>query len=102
MKFKSNFRTYDLAVAFYHAVAKQPLPSHLRSQLLRAASSVPLNLKEGAAMPTLADRQKFYYIAMGSFRECQAVLDLTCNQELDKQAYILGAHLYKLCMSAGR
>ncbi len=39
-----NFRTYDLAVQFYRATKSMELPGHLRSQLLRAASSVVLNL----------------------------------------------------------
>jgi four helix bundle protein len=44
-----TFRTLDLAVEFYSLVENIKAPSHLKEQLLRAASSVPLNLAEGNA-----------------------------------------------------
>ena len=94
-----SFRTYDLAVRFYRAVVPLSLPSHLRSQMLRAASSVPLNLQEGSARGTFKDRVHFYRIAYASFREAKAVLDLvdlTPSAEFLDLADHLGACLYKL------
>ena len=44
-----NFRTLDLAVAFYRQVTGLKLPHHLKDQLLRASSSIALNLAEHAA-----------------------------------------------------
>ena len=93
-----SFRTYQLSVQFYHACLKLKLPRHLRDQLLRAASSVSLNLAEGSAKPTKRDQMKFFFISFGSLRECQSILELsgqTCPQLLDMADH-LGASLYKL------
>src|SRR5690606_28908583 len=101
----STFRTYDLAVKFYRAAAVVKLPAHLKSQMLRAASSVPLNLTEGAARGSFADRVRFYRIAYASFRESMAVLDLvdvkTTADFVDLADY-LGACLYKLVNQSPR
>ncbi len=77
------------------------LPSHLRDQLLRAASSIVLNLAEGSGRFGRKDQKRFYHIAFGSLRECQAVIDLELagNKELVKQADLVAAHLYKLIQS---
>ncbi len=71
-----NFRTYQLALALYREARSVRVPAHLREQLLRAASSVALNLAEGAGRRTAADRRRFYDVAFASLRECQACLDL--------------------------
>jgi hypothetical protein len=47
----NHFRTYDLACDFYHKVEAVKLASHLRDQLLRAASLIALNL--GREMPNI-------------------------------------------------
>ena len=94
-----NFRSYRLAVDFHHSVHAAKLPGYLRDQILRASSSVALNLAEGSARPTFRDKQKFYFIALSSLRECQAALDLAPTEysELVKSADELGACLYRLC-----
>jgi four helix bundle protein len=94
-----SFRSYQLAVEFHHACRQQPFPGYLKDQLLRASSSVALNLAEGSAKPTKKDQLKFYYIALASLRESQAALDLAPRKlpELVKLADQLGAHVYKLC-----
>lgn len=51
-------------------------PQHLLDQLLRAASSVALNLAEGSEGASLRNRRRFYRMAMASLRESQAILDL--------------------------
>ena len=71
-----NFRTYDLAVSFYQATERLKLGSHLRNQLLRASSSTVLNLAEGRGRKTGSDQKRFFQIALGSHRECQAILEL--------------------------
>ena len=95
----NNFRTYELAVQFYRLVSKFKVPYHLRGQLQRAASSVALNLAEGSAKPSPKDRARFYRIALGSFRESVAVLQLLeiHNAELSEIMDKLARHLYKLC-----
>ena len=74
-----NFRTYDLAISFYRATEHIELPGHLRSQLLRAASSVVLNLGEGYGKFSKPDQRRFYQIAFGSIRECQAIFDIVAT-----------------------
>ena len=91
--------TLDLAIEFYQISKDLRLPSHLKDQYLRACSSVAMNLSEGSAKPTIADRRRFYFIALGSFRECQTILRLHGGNHplLAKKADFLGACLYKLC-----
>ena len=95
-----GFRTYELAVSYYKECAALKLPSHLKDQLMRASSSIALNLAEGAAKPTKKDRIKFYAIAFGSLRETESIFDLAdlkgSNERLLKQADHLAACLYKL------
>ncbi len=95
---RTPFRSYELALTFAREAALLKAPAHLKQQLLRASSSVALNLSEGSARPTLADRQRFYSIAFGSLRECQTILELLSSRPegLVKQADTLGAHLYRL------
>lgn len=97
-----KFRTYNLAVEFYRECEKLIVPSHLRDHLLRASSSVVLNLAEGAGRFRSPDQQKFYRIAHGSFQECQAILTLARidRLELTKLKGNLGGHLFGLCKPA--
>mgnify|MGYP001614508808 CR=1 FL=1 len=96
-----SFYTLELAIEFYQASQALKLPSHLNSQYLRACSSVAMNLSEGSAKPTIADRRRYYFIALGSFRECQTILRLhgCTSSSLLKRADFLGACLYKLCQA---
>ena len=95
----SNFRTYQLSVVFHRRCQEYYFPAYLKNQLLRAASSISLNLAEGCGKPTTKDRLRFYHIAMGSLRESQAALDLVPREcgELKKLADELGASLFRLC-----
>ena len=58
-------------------------------------------LSEGSAKPTVADRRNFYFIALGSLRECQTILRLHGQTQtfIQKKADFLGACLYKLCQA---
>jgi four helix bundle protein len=60
---------------------------------------VALNLAEGSAKSSPKERARFYRIALGSFRETVAVLDLVNihSTELDELTDKLARHLYKLC-----
>ncbi|MEQ1877802.1 MAG: four helix bundle protein, partial [Bdellovibrionia bacterium] len=93
------FRTYQMALSLHRECEKLRVASYLKDQFLRASSSVVLNLAEGSAKPTVKDRAKFYRIALGSFREVQAVLDIAGNESLRARADAVGASLYSLCRS---
>ncbi len=97
----THFRTYNLAVQFHHACCSAKMPGYLKSQLLRASSSIALNLAEGSGKPTPKDQLRFYFIALGSLRESQAALDLAPIRmpSLIALADHVGASLYKLCQS---
>ncbi len=79
------------------------LPSYLKDQLARAASSAALNLAEGSAKPTPKERARFYSIAFASLRETQSILDLADIDDaaLAKQSDHLAACLYKLSHPQG-
>ncbi len=83
---------------YYRQVENIKLPSHLKDQLLRSASSISLNLSEGNAKRSYNDKRRIYQIALGSFRESQTILKLArySNADLDSLADRLGASLYKL------
>ncbi len=95
-----KFRTYALALEFYRDCKQLRVSPVLRSQLLRAVSSIVLNLAEGSAKPTAKERARFYSIAFASFRECQAILSLESQRELLLKHDPLGGCLYKLSRSS--
>ncbi len=96
-----NFRTFQISVQFYQESIKLNLPSHLQDQMNRASSSISLNLAEGYGKPSYKDQRKFFHIAMGSLRECQAILILANLDSTPAYAMTnhLGASLYRLIKS---
>jgi four helix bundle protein len=76
---QNNFRTYQLAVEFYRAIKPLKMEGHLKDQLRRAASSVVLNLAEGAGRGSKVDQRRFYQIAMGVFEKAKPALNLLMN-----------------------
>jgi len=97
-----NFRTFNLAVEFYRLSSTLKFSGHLKDQFHRAALSIPLNLAEGRGKPTVKDQKKFFSIAFGSLRECQAILTLAEmeNSQAWRMLDNLAAHLYKLIEKA--
>ena len=93
-----NFRTFNLAVNFAKDCRQLSISRQLRDQLLRASQSIVLNLAEGRGKPTVKDQKRFFAIAFGSVRECQAILILEELQqaEIAQRLDTLAAHLYKL------
>lgn len=94
-----NFRTYQLAKDFYGDSQRLRLDGAMQDQFKRASLSIMLNLAEGSAKPTVKDRKRFYFIAFGSLREVQCMLDLIGDAVLIAKADILAAHMYRLCHS---
>jgi len=96
-----NFKTLELATEFYDRVQKLKIEGHLRDQLLRAASSIALNLSEGNAKFSIKEKKRFYQMAYASQKECQTILKLLAME--DKTVWskvdILGASIYKLLQS---
>ena len=92
-----NFRSFQLAVQFYQQAKGLKLPYHLKDQLQRAASSIALNLSEGSGKESRKDRRRFYLIAFGSIRECQAILALHQTDKLTSELDFLARHVFKLC-----
>ena len=71
-----NLMSYQLAVKFYGEAKTIKLPYIVKNQFQRAALSVALNISEGTGKRSMRDRVRFFEIAMGSIRECQAVIEL--------------------------
>lgn len=87
-----------MAVKFYKETRMLILPQSLKEQLSRAAPSIALNLAEGYGRYSYKDRNKYFQIAFGSARECQAILILSDLKETKAFQLLdeLAAHLYKL------
>ena len=99
-----KFRTLDLATDFYSVSRRVQLPGYLKNQLLRASSSVALNLSEGRGRRTTRDQLRFFQIAFGSIRECQAIVKLhPMDFESSDKALLdrLAASCYQLIRHAG-
>ncbi|MEO0337446.1 MAG: four helix bundle protein [Pseudomonadota bacterium] len=62
----------------------------------RTAQSVCLNLAEGNAKQTEKERRRFFYIALGSLRETQCILELEDFTPENQKADRLGGSLFKL------
>ena len=50
--------------------------SHLADQLHRAATSIVLNIAEGAGKFSKPDKRRYYLSAVGSATECAAIFDV--------------------------
>ncbi|MBI3533938.1 MAG: four helix bundle protein, partial [Deltaproteobacteria bacterium] len=92
------FRTYEMAVQLYKGCKTLELPYYLKDQLLRASSSIVLNISEGSGRMSNKDQRRFYSIAFGSTREVQSILDIIDKQYVDliKTADSVAACLYCL------
>ena len=56
--------------------------SHLADQLSRAATSIVLNIAEGAGKFSRPDKRRYYLTACGSVTECAAILDVLLHVKL--------------------
>lgn len=93
-----KFEAFQVAKEFYKLCKQLKIPRFLFDQLLRASSSVALNLAEGSGKRTPQDQRRFYAIAFGSLRECQAILELEeiVDPKIKELSNRLGAMLFKM------
>jgi four helix bundle protein len=96
-----NFRTLDLAVQFFRDVEAMKMQGELRDQIIRAASSISLNLSEGNAKRTVKEKKRYYHTAYASCQECKTILRLAKfeNEKIMNEADKLGAYIYNLLKS---
>lgn len=96
-----TFKTLDLAVEFYEQVEKLKITGNLRDQILRASSSIALNLSEGNAKRSVKEKKRFYQTSYASVQECKTILKLAKVEDLKviDQADKLGAWTYNLLKS---
>ena len=96
-----KFFAYEKSVEFYNEIKGIKMPYYLKDQILRAASSITLNLAEGSAKQSLKEQARFYQIAHGSMNECQGVLKLQGleNQKIYNESKFLGWVIWKLIKS---
>ena len=75
---------HRLAVDVYHLSAKLPQEERfgLRSQLRRAAVSIPANIVEGCVRHSARDYARFVDIALGSAVELRYLLDLIIDLDV--------------------
>lgn len=94
-----DFKSFQLAKEFHWACKTLKISKYLQDQLLRASSSVVLNLAEGSGKRTPQEQRRFYGIALGSLRECEAILELEKISEphLLKTLDQVGAMVFTLC-----
>ncbi|MBI4926092.1 MAG: four helix bundle protein [Bdellovibrio sp.] len=60
-----------------------------------------ISIAEGSGKNSVAEKRRFYSIAMGSLREVQALVDLIEQNGLIELADPVAAHLYKLIQNPG-
>ena len=95
-----RLRAYGTALGFLRAVQDARIRDRdLRTQALRAAKSVCLNLAEGAGRVTRADKARAYTVARGELLEAIAAVEIAhesgdARREAVSRVLALGAGLY--------
>ena len=68
--------------------------AYLADQLLRAGTSIPLNIAEGAGEYSSSEKIRFYRMAKRSATECAGIFDISKQIEIvDKELYVKGREL---------
>jgi four helix bundle protein len=93
----ANFRVFQLSKEAYLKTQKLNLNRYLYDQLTRASLSVSLNLAEGKDRESYKEKHRFYNIALTSCRECQALVELINNHELQSEYDRIAAMIWRLC-----
>lgn len=98
----STFRSLELAIELYRECKQVQLSYAIKDQLIRASSSVALNLAEGNQRHTTRDKRKFFNIALTSLREVQCIIKLENINKIERKADQLGAMLFSLNRNLSR
>ena len=70
-------------------LGKQKLAKYINDQLGRASYSIVLNIEEGCAKSSKADRKNYFTTSRGSVFECVAILDIMHqSKDLDEEKYL--------------
>ena len=101
MDFK-KLNVYKLSVQLYRECEDLNIKNHLKDQLLRASSSISLNLAESSGRRSVKDRRHFVQIAFGSSKEVQSIFILANIEDellIDLSDHV-SASLYKFLLSS--
>ena len=98
----SDFRCLNLSIELYKDCKKQKLTYSIKDQLVRASSSVALNLAEGNQRFSNKDKRKFFNIALTSLREVQCIVKMERLKQIELKADQLGAMLFSLNRNLSR
>jgi four helix bundle protein len=87
-----NLEIYKKAKSFHSECRKltsgRMLNTYVKDQLGRASFSIVLNIAEGSAKFSKADRRNYFITSRGSVFECVAILDILCDEgTLDKDDF---------------
>ena len=81
-----NLEVYKKAKSFYREsksiISSCKLDSYVSNQLGRASFSICLNIAEGSAKFSKADRKNFFVTSRGSVFECVAILDVLHDESV--------------------
>src|SRR4051812_18713350 len=95
-----KFTAFQMAKQYYWRCKELKVPRYLQEQLLKASSSIALNLAEGSGKRTNEDQKRFFSISLGSLRECEAILQL--EKINDQTLAILGDQLGAILFTLSR
>jgi four helix bundle protein len=82
-----NLDVYQLSLNWVHqatqiaSALKGTFHAPLADQLIRASTSISLNIAEGNGRWHIADKKQFLWIARGSVFECVAIVQATSQQK---------------------
>jgi four helix bundle protein len=94
-----DFIAFELSKRLYQRCKTVRRPHYVKDQLLRASLSISLNLAESSGRRTEKERLRYFTMALGSLRECEALVELEEIRDTETQDLLrqLGAILFKLC-----